>query len=79
MNFTFVSFADVVSIAKNRLNALIFGSGSSIMSIAFTDSTKVPEQDYKFSKRLTPNSVCICVDMCYKQPVDSKSFSGLNS
>ena len=47
MNFTFVSFAVVVSITKK---VLICGSGSSVMStvsIAFTDSAKVLEQDYK--------------------------------
>ena len=38
---------------------------------------QVLEQDYKFIKRVAPNSLCICVDMCYNQPVDSKSFSGL--
>ena len=66
VKFTFVSFAVVVSIAKKWLN----GSGSSIMSTVSTDSTEVLEQDYKFSQRITLNSVCICVDMCYKQPVD---------
>ena len=65
MNFTFVSFAVVVSIAKK---VFICENGSSIMSTvsrAFTDSTKVPEQDYTFSKRITPNSVCIYVEMCF--------------
>ena len=38
---------------------------------------QVLEQDYKFIKRVAPNSLYICVDMCYNQPVDSKSFSGL--
>ena len=47
--------------------------------IAFTDSTKVLGQNYKFTKEVTPNSLCICVDMRHKQPVDSKSFSGLTS
>ena len=49
----------VVSIAKKILNILICGSGSSIMStvfIAFTDSTKVLEQDYIFTKRIKNNT-----------------------
>ena len=57
MNFSFVSFSDVVSIAKKRLSVLVCGSGSSIMStvclsIALTDSTKVLGQDYKFTKEI---------------------------
>ena len=48
-----------------------------LIHIAFADSTKVLGQDYKFTKEVTPNSLCICVDMRHKQPVDSKNFSGL--
>ena len=66
MNFTFVSFADVVSIAKKRLSVLVCGSGSNnvhcvLIHITFTDSTKVLGQDYKFTKEILFVFVLICV------------------